>query len=211
MGNNRKQGTTSSENNKEAGDAGTSCLTQSPLAGITGADAGTPPRVLTEKDKAVIERMETFILFIEGTPFGRKPEGRDIVKALRELNEMGNIIFANTGSGRGDWDGEVIRVSDNYEYREPIIIVELVHEGTHAVFRKHNPPVPCVPADVKKTIADELNSQLNQLEMYEYVRKLMRAAPDPDLEMRLELRKTHKLKAFVEDQFIKPASPASVP
>jgi hypothetical protein len=73
-------------------------------------------------------------------------------------------------------------------------MIELVHEGSHALTSKRNARKGAKkPSDA----AEELQSQVNQLLMYSYL-KTHRQYEDPDMERRLRDLANGKLKKDIE-------------
>ncbi|MDB5799687.1 MAG: hypothetical protein JWL63_626 [Rhodocyclales bacterium] len=166
------------------------------------ADAGAQ----IEEDKSAAQGMIDYdIGIIADSPFGKTAEGKDIVKLLRALNSNGKIVYAATvEDGRGDWDGEIIRVSENYRGKMFPTVIELVHEGTHALWRKKHPFRKGSKPNREQNIADELHAQENQLLMYKYLKEKKGCPDDSELELRLQRQANGELRKTIEERFVAP-------
>jgi len=125
-----------------------------------------------------------------------------IIAQLRSLNRDFKIQYGgNLETSRGDWDGSTIRISDNYRGKSYPTMIELVHEGTHALTTKQK----STRAGNAKTMSnsdEELQSQQNQLLMYAYLRD-SKGYEDETMEQRLRDLNSGKLKRDIEDSFKK--------
>ncbi len=144
-----------------------------------------------EKEKALqLEQDEALfganVDLIAGAPFGKTDAGRRIVEALRGYLGTKNILYGGTLEGsRADWDGTTIRVDDNFRARAVQTLVELVHEGSHVVWRKDHPKPTDKVAAHKDDVADETVARANQLAFYKYLVHTKHLPPDDELERRL--------------------------
>ena len=193
-------------------DTGTNCRSRSgapgPLGILTSLVMGAAPVDLDAKKK----EDEAKIMFRDGintiaaSPFAKTPEGKEIVKLLRELFKSGNIRYGQTLDGsRGDWDGTTIRVNEDYRGIAYRTIPELVHEATHALWRKKNKTAPKDEKDKwKADIDDELHARENQLIMYTHLRDKLGWPKDSLMEMRLERQKNGTLRQTIEQSFGQP-------
>jgi hypothetical protein len=186
-------------------DGGTLCRTQSSSSGPLGmllsmTMGGALPfedeetRRKREADKEAARQLaEDETLFrvnvdlIAGSPFGRSPEGMKVVQALRRYLGSKNVLYGGTlDDGRADWDGQTIRVNDNYRAKAVQTIVELVHEGSHVAWRsKHQKPTDRDAAR-KDDEDDEALARKNQLAVYTWLRATMHLPADEELERRLQ-------------------------
>jgi hypothetical protein len=127
------------------------------------------------------------IVLIAESPFGKLPEGQNIVKELRAYLAGKNIVYGGTIEGsRADWDGTKIYLDDNYRGKVLQTIVELVHEGSHVTWRAAHPRPTDPEAAKKDDVDDEKLARKNQLAVYGYFRTTMRLPPDGELEGRLK-------------------------
>ncbi len=186
-------------------DHGTNALWRSHAPGPLGL---VLPMIMgaADEDKAATQGIFKYdIGTIADSSFGKTAEGREIVKLLRALNAKGLLIYAATvEDGRGDWDGEAIRVSENYRGKMFPTVIELVHEGTHALWRKNHPFGKGSKADHAQSIADELHAQENQLLMYRYLKEKKGCPEDAELELRLQLQASGELRRTIEERFVAP-------
>jgi hypothetical protein len=186
-------------------DGGTLCRTQSGSSGPLGmlfsmTMGGALPvedeetrRKREAEEEAARQLAEDETLFrvnvdlIAGSPFGRSPDGMKVVQALRRYLGSRNVLYGGTlDDGRADWDGETIRVNDNYRAKAVQTIVELVHEGSHVAWRsKHRKPTDREAAR-KDDEDDEALARKNQLAVYTWLRATMRLPADEELERRLQ-------------------------
>ena len=135
--------------------------------------------------KTAAQHREIFraaIRLIQISSIANTNRGKQIITQLIGMNAKDNICFAPLET-RGDWTGELIRVSDNYAAKVFIVACELVHEGAHALWRQKNPDKVQSPADV---ITEEEDAQKIQLQFYAWLRKKMNAPVDEELEKRLK-------------------------
>jgi hypothetical protein len=176
------------------------------LMGALPATDATDENANADDDKAAAQGMISYdIGIIADSPFGKTAEGKEIVKLLRALNSQGQIIYAATvEDGRGDWDGETIRVSENYRGKMFPTVIELVHEGTHALWRKKHPFKKGSKANREQSIADELHAQENQLLMYKYLKDKKGCPDDAELELRLQRQASGELRKTIEERFVAP-------
>src|SRR5207253_2000008 len=103
---------------------------------------------------------------------------------------------------RGDWDGTTIRVNQDYRGNAHRTIPELVHEATHALWRKnHKTKIKDANDKWKADIDDELHARENQLLMYKYLRDTLGWPTDSIMEMRLERQDNGTLRQTIEQSF----------
>jgi hypothetical protein len=149
-------------------------------------------------EEAARQRQDDDVMFtwdvevVASSPFGRSDEGRKVVKVLRALLSSGNVVYGGTlETSRADWDGETIRLNDNYRAKALPSIVELVHEGSHIVWRQAHPR-PRDPAAAKKDDeADEALARKNQIAVYKYLLEAKGLPADAGLEARLRKQGGH--------------------
>ncbi|MRR11206.1 hypothetical protein EG835_01660 [bacterium] len=123
---------------------------------------------------------------IAGSPFGKSPEGVKVVQALRRYLGSRNILYGGTiDDGRADWDGETIRLNDTYRAKAVQTIVELVHEGSHVVWRSRHPKPRNAEDARTDDEADEALARKNQLAVYTWLRATKGLPADEELERRL--------------------------
>ncbi|NJD05434.1 MAG: hypothetical protein FIA97_02920 [Methylococcaceae bacterium] len=129
------------------------------------------------------------ISVIAESPFGKTQNGRAITNILIAYNKTGKISYAPTATddARGEWDGTAITIKDDFRGKALPTIIELVHEGSHVLWRKNHPkkniPTEKLQAD---NLADEEVARLNQMTMYLWLRKKYPDWPtDAEMEFRL--------------------------
>jgi hypothetical protein len=142
---------------------------------------------------------------IAKSPFGTSAEGKEMAQLLNVLNHSGNVVYGETlDEGRGDWDGATIVVNQNFRGKFFPTVLELVHEGSHAVWRKHHPTKAKSGKDAPEdNVTEELHAQENQLLFYKYLKKAKGCPDDPELELRLERQARGTLRQFIEERFKK--------
>ncbi len=195
-------------------DSGTLSRTRSggggPLGMVAAMFMGASPETPLTDDPTDPRNIQVIIKdnigYIARTPFGRKPKGREVVELLKTLNQSFNITYGDTlEDSRGDWDGTTIRMDDACRYNRWKTIVEMVHEGSHALWRKQHAKSTDggINLNLNKEIVDEeLAAQENQLEMYLYLRRHERTCPvDEGLEIRLRRQARGQLRKAIEERF----------
>lgn len=132
------------------------------------------------------------VSIIAQSPFGKTQAGLAIVNLLISYNKNGKISYAPTATddARAEWDGSTITIKDDFRGKAVPSIIELVHEGSHVLWRINHPrkniPLDKLPAD---NLADEDLAQKNQMEMYLWLRKKYPDWPtDAEMEFRLNKR-----------------------
>jgi len=186
-------------------DSGTTCRSRSSSSGPLGlmmslVMSAAPGSSDAEAQKAM---MAYDIDIIAESPFGKTSEGKQIVQLLRSLNQRGNIVYGETVDDvRGDWDGKMIRVNENSRGKIFPKILELVHEGSHALWRK-NHPIGNVKDNRKDNVADELHAQENQLLIYSYLKEKKGCPEDLVLELRLKRQASGTLRQTIDERFTK--------
>ena len=195
-------------------DPGTNCLACSPTPGSVGleadvAEARQADLALKVRDDRLDEEKSDTAIFmsvsieeISRSPPGRTKEGQSIVALLRALNKDRKILYADTGSARGDWDGTWIRVNERYRNRIGPTMVELFHEGTHALWRARHPIRKGKTVDREADVRDEIHAQRNQLLMFAFVKKAW-TCMDAELERRQERLDlgAKEFEAYVRESF----------
>jgi hypothetical protein len=140
---------------------------------------------------------------VAGSPFGSTAEGKRIVEVLRQLNAKGRIVYGgNLDGSRGDWDGTTIRVDQRFSGKVVGSTVEMVHEATHALWRKAPSEMKDATARWQATVDDEVRAQENQLTVYRYLTVEKSLPRDTELEWRLEQQAAGTLRKMVEMQFL---------
>ena len=185
-------------------DEGTTCRSLSPAPGPLGfvmslVMGASPQDKLSKNDLRTMQAMfGVNIDKIASSPFGSTPEGKKIVGLLRRLNDGGNIVYGgNLHNTRGDWDGKVIRIDEAYRSSSYRTITELVHEATHALWRKTHPLSKSgTTASANDDIDDELHARENQLIMYQYLRD-QGGPEDAELEIRLQRQRAGTLRQSI--------------
>ena len=129
------------------------------------------------------------ISIIARSPFGRSRDGRAITNILIAYNKSGKISYAPTATddARGEWDGSTITINDDFRGKALPTIIELVHEGSHVLWRRDHPRKN-IPKDKLETDnrLDEERAQKNQMEMYLWLRTEFPKWPtDVEMEHRL--------------------------
>lgn len=188
-------------------DGGTLCRARSGAPGPAGMVlamvlGATPKPALTDEQSATMAMIDYDIGLIAKSPFGKTKEGGRMVQLLRELNRRGDVLYGETfDDSRGDWDGKTIRINENARGKMYPTVLELVHEASHALWRKRH-PAGKVAADVQKqNVDDELHAQENQLDVYVYLRDKLGCPKDLELELRLERRANGELRKAIEERF----------
>ncbi len=189
-------------------DEGTRCRARSGAPGparfVLQLVMGASP-ALAKEDEAQLEAramMEYDIKVIAESGLAQTEAGKQIVKLLRTLNERKGISYGGTIEGsRADWDGQTIRISDDYRGRMMPTIIELVHEASHALWRRKHPRPAAADARRADDVADELLARENQLRIYVYLRDKRGFPEDELMERRLRLQAAGKLAQAVEDEF----------
>jgi hypothetical protein len=162
------------------------------------------PKQMTqeEQDKGVIGYD---IQVIDSSPFGKTGEGQEIVTVLKSLNKNGKIAYGNTSAddGRGAWDGQNITV--NEEFRENLCSTSatLVHEASHALWRKKHPkPSGKNKSELfKDAVEDELHAQENELIIYTWLKNNKNCSADFLLDTRLQRKNKGTLRSVIEENF----------
>jgi hypothetical protein len=176
-----------------------------PLGMLMSLVMGAAPGSEEEKQRKS-DQQAMFTYDIDEIEKARIPDLKDkaaIVAELRSLNENFLIQYGETlNDSRGDWDGSIIRINENYDGKIYPTMIELVHEGTHALTTKQNSGKG---GKAKKTsnAEEELQSQKNQLLMYVYLRDTKKYE-DPEMDQRLQNLSNGTLKKNLEEKFKKP-------
>jgi hypothetical protein len=185
-------------------DDGTLCRSQSSVPGPLGMVLSLVMGAAPVSD----EQAETKILIdgcidiIEKSPFIKTPDGPRIVKKLRELNKSGNIQYGGTlEDSRGDWDGTTIRLNADFRGKAYRSVPELVHEASHAVWKKDPKKRETEVGRREDDIDDELRSRENQLAIYVHLKDKLKWREDFELERRLQQLKSKTLRKAIEDNY----------
>ena len=190
-------------------DKGTMCRSRSGTPGplrllmslVLGAAPVAGRTAENDKKQETVAMMHADILAIANSGFGRTREGRAIVSALQVLNNSGKIEYAETfGEGRGDWDGETLRVNENYRGKMYPTILELVHEASHALWRKDHPKKANDRERREDDIADELHAEENQLIVYKFL-KQTKGYEDQEMEQRLQRQAGGTLRQTIAQRY----------
>ena len=139
---------------------------------------------------------------IAGSKFGRTDDGQQIVKLLRDLLAHDNIVYGETHGDpppRGEWDGKTITVNKDYYGNSCKTIVELVHEASHAIWRRRHTIAKGKMESAEEGADNEYYAEKNELAIYKWLRKEKNCLPDADLDRRLEYEKDGKLKSHVQE------------
>lgn len=189
-------------------DDGTMCRARSSSPGLLGlAMSLVMGAVPEDKDKAGQQQAAKAMFgydidIIAKSPFGRTREGKEIVTLLRSLNERGDIEYGkNLDGSRGDWDGKTIRVSEDFRGIAFRTITELVHEASHALWRKNHAVSTDAVERRKNDVDDELHARENQLVIYKYLKETKQWPEDIELERRLKQQADGTLRQSVEQSF----------
>jgi hypothetical protein len=188
---------------------GTNCLAQSSSTGPIGLDAdAAEARAMDAAMHAKEKRpksddithfmIDEDIKLIVASPFGKTSEGAEIVALLKRLNKSRDIVYADTNGARGDWDRSTIRISEEYSGKIYPTAIELVHEGTHALWRQKHAKGG---NSAKETVDDEFHAQQNQLNMYRYFRD-EKGYSDWQMDLRLKKLDDNTLRAGIEEGFV---------
>lgn len=185
-------------------DDGTRCLTRSSAPGPLGMVLSMvmggalfedeSMRKRREADEAAEEQRgedETLLRWnvelIASSPFGKSAEGVKVVRALRAYLGQRQILYGGTlDDSRADWDGDTIRLTDNFRGKALQTVVELVHEGSHVAWRSAHPKPTDPEAARKDDEADEAIARKNQLAIYGWLRAKKNWPEDEGLERRLQ-------------------------
>jgi hypothetical protein len=209
MGSGKKPGHTCSLTDGTVLDGGTNCLAVSPQPGSTGisqedanaaakaADADLKANYKPPKsDDTTHILIDDDIKFIVQSPFGKTDEGKEIVALLKRLNKNRDIVYADCYGDRGGWDGTTISINQDFSGKKYPTIIELVHEGTHALWRQKH--AKGTGNSAKDKVDDEFHAQKNQLDMYHYLRDTV-SFSDMDMESRLKKLDNETLRQGIED------------
>ena len=195
-------------------DNGTSCRSRTssrgPLGMLMSLAMGATPKGRKkeeqdeqgEQDKALIEYD---IQVIHSSGFGKTGEGKQIVALLNHLNKDGKIAYGNTGAdeGRGDWDGEKITVNEDFRQNLCSTSATLVHEASHALWRRKHPKPSGndKSALFKDAVEDELHAQENELIIYTWLKSNKGCPSDFLLDTRLGRKNNGMLRKVIEESF----------
>ena len=141
-------------------------------------------------DILLIDAIQT----IAQSPFGRKHKGHKIVRALEICRSNKKISFEEmTDGSRGAEVLGEISISADFYQKKPGTILELVHEGTHALHFFHNNPdfrydrlERAKPESTHDNAADEAEARANQLEIYLWLQTQFQGYTDAEMEQRLK-------------------------
>jgi hypothetical protein len=199
-------------------DTGTMCRSRSIPPGPRGFEASHIPVVFrltmslvigaapNKQRRSPVEKamLGDDIERIARSPFGRTPEGRDIVELLRNLDAHERIAYGETGGARGDFYGTGITVNKDYYGNMCKTILEMVHEASHAMWRAKHPIRKGKVESVKEAADNELYAQENQLQIYTWLKDAQRLCnPDPEMELRLERQARGTLRSVIEENVMK--------
>lgn len=152
------------------------------------ADDGNNP--FPAADVLLIDNIQT----IAQSPFGKTHRGQKIVRALEICRQNKKISFEKMSDEArgGEVTGE-ISINARFYQNKPGTILELVHEGTHALhFFQRNPdfrydkPRNGKPESQADHVTDEAESQTNQLEIYLWLKTQFIGYEDSEMEERLK-------------------------
>ena len=191
-------------------DAGTRCRSRTssgPLGILMSLAMGATPKdpkkaAQDEEDKALIGYD---IQVIGSSQFGKTREGKEIVVLLNRLHRNGNIVYGDTSEddGRGSWDGQNIMVNGDFRANLCSTSATLVHEASHALWRKKHPK-PDGKDKAKlftDAVEDELHAQENELVIYTWLKDNKGCSDDLVLETRVKRQKNGTLRSVIEDNF----------
>jgi hypothetical protein len=174
-----------------------------PLGMVLQMAIGALPENDEEKQRKLAHQsmFEYDIGEIEKAKIPEMKDKAEIVAVLRALNRELKIQYGDTlEDSRGDWDGSIVYISSNYEAKLYPTMIELVHEGSHALTTQRDARKG---AKKPSAAAEELQSQVNQLLMYSYLKKT-RNYDDQDMERRLKDLASGKLQKDIEARLKKP-------
>lgn len=137
---------------------------------------------------------------ITASPFGGTPNGRQIVKLLRQWNGRDLITYGDTEGNRGLYYG-ASGIVVNREYNGKICqtILELVHEASHATWRKQHPLSQDKRESPEDATNNELFAQLNELVIYVWLRDTKKlCSPEAEMDLREQRQKDGTLRSVVE-------------
>jgi hypothetical protein len=162
------------------------------------------PKPSTAIDRPVERATFSYAIdIIAASPFAATTAGRHIVHTLRELNRSGRIHYAgHLGDVRGETDGHTIWVNDGYAKNVARTATTLVHEASHVVRPAKNGRDPAV-VDAENA-ADEFDAELNELEIYKYLRSAKHWPEDSLLEFRLDRARRNTLETAVRNAMTRP-------
>lgn len=191
-------------------DAGTSCRSRTssgPLGILMSLAMRATPKdpkqaAQDEEDKALI----TYdIQVIGSSQFGKTREGKEIVVLLNRLHRNGTIAYGTTSEddGRGSWDGQNITVNGDFRENLCSTSATLVHEGSHALWRKKHPKPDGKDKSklFKDAVEDELHAQENELVIYTWLKNNKGCSDDFVLETRLKRNNNGTLRSVIEESF----------
>lgn len=140
------------------------------------------PNTLDPEAAAAARAMFDYdITLIQQSSIGNTTQGKEIVELLRTFNEAGRIKYTEMEE-RGAWDGTDILVNANYLGKVFITTCELVHEASHALWRKKNPTKVMTQIEIDN---EEKDARVVQAKVYVWLRASKGAPVDSDLENRL--------------------------
>lgn len=122
------------------------------------------------------------ITLIQQSSIGQTQQGKEIVELLKTFNKAGRIKYAAMEE-RGAWDGTDILVNANYLGKVYVTTCELVHEASHALWRKKNPNKKAMTQ--LEIDSEERDARIVQAKVYVWLRTRQGAPVDSDLENRL--------------------------
>ena len=172
------------------------------LGGIRRPRPALAQAAQDEEDKALI----TYdIQVIGSSQFGKTREGKEIVVLLNRLHRNGNIAYGNTSEddGRGFCDGQNITVNGDFRENLCSTSATLVHEGSHALWRKKHPKPDGKDKSklFKDAVEDELHAQENELVIYTWLKNNKGCSDDFVLETRLKRNNNGTLRSVIEESF----------
>ncbi len=181
-------------------DGGTTCLSRSkaPVSAGTGEPLATPRLERMPGEK---EMFAEDIKTIARSPFGLTKNGKEIVSLLQELQKSDKIVYGETHGDpppRGEWDGTSITVNKDFYANGCKTTVELVHEASHAAWRRHHRLGTGKPESTEAGAENEYYSVKNQLAIYKWLRDVKHCPSDAELERRLEQEESGTLKSAIE-------------
>lgn len=174
-------------------DGGTLCQARSPKPGPAGLKAGKvievnrrgkgqPPEL--SADEAMLSGA---VSVLEESPFAGSQEGKQVLTLLRGLLQQKQIEFGDVEDDRGGFDGTSIIV--NQEYRGNLLrtVPTLVHEATHALYRRAHPLQPGKQETLEELTENEYRSERNEVEIYVWLRDEKKWGEDSILNRRAGL------------------------
>jgi hypothetical protein len=137
---------------------------------------------------------------IQKSPFAATPEGKKIVRLLKDYDARGKIRYAKPDElddDRGGWTGDEILVNEEFRGNLGKTMPTLVHEAAHATWRAEHPIGPKRRESPDESCENEYHSVQYEVEMYRWLKEDVKLArPEYELDVRLDRHNNGTLKAI---------------